>query len=164
MFHYSKHNPYSAIIVDAKYHSRPELSRYFGRKYAGEIAPDGFFLGVDALVPVPMHWMKKVRRGYNQAEEIAQGISEVTGIEIISDALRAARHSTQTRKGVSGRRENARSIYSVADPGLIEGKHILLVDDVITTGATLVGCCEAIHASAPGCHVSVVALAATAKM
>ena len=110
---------------------------------------------------VPMHWWKKARRGYNQAEVVAEGVSEATGIPVIHDAMRAARHATQTRKDAAGRMANARRIYSVCNPALLEGKHIMLVDDVITTGATITACCEAIHKSVGNCRVSVLALAAT---
>ena len=96
--HYSRHSPYSSVIITAKYHGRPEIARIVGRRYAAEMAPCGFFSGVDALVPVPMHWWKKARRGYNQAEVVAEGVSEATGIPVIHDAMRAARHATQTRK------------------------------------------------------------------
>lgn len=161
MMHYSRHSPYSSVIITAKYHGRPEIARIVGRRYAAELAPCGFFSGVDALVPVPMHWWKKARRGYNQAEVVAEGVSEATGIPVIHDAMRAARHATQTRKDAAGRMANARRIYSVCNPALLEGKHIMLVDDVITTGATITACCEAIHKSVENCRVSVLALAAT---
>lgn len=161
MFHYSRNNPYSSIIVRAKYHGHPEISREFGRRYAEELAGEGFFDGVDALVPVPMHWWKKACRGYNQAEEIARGISEVSGIPVLYDAMSAARHSSQTRKDAAARMENARRIYSVTAPHEFVGKHIMLVDDVITTGATVTACCEAIHKAVADCSVSVIALAAT---
>lgn len=161
MFHYSRNNPYSSIIVKAKYHGHPEISRTFGRRYAAELLSENFFDGVDALVPVPMHWWKKARRGYNQAEEIALGLSEVSGVPVIADAMKAARHSTQTRKDAAGRMENARRIYSVTDQDELEGKHIMLVDDVITTGATISACCEAINSVVTDCRISVIALAST---
>lgn len=160
MFHYASSNPYSRLIVDAKYRNRPELSRAMGAKYAGEIISSGVFDDVDLLVPVPMHWWKQIRRGYNQAVEIASGISEVTGIPVV-EALVSRRHGSQTRRTAYERLLNARRTYSVADVGTIEGRHIMLVDDVVTTGATLVSCCEAVRRQSPSTRISVVALAAT---
>ncbi len=160
MFHYARNNPYSRFITKAKYNSHPEIARKLARLYASELLPAGFFAGVDLLVPVPMHWLKKVRRGYNQAEEIAKGIGEITGIAVC-EALRGARHGTQTRKSSYERLVNVRDTYRVENPEDLEGKHVMLVDDVVTTGATLLTCCEAIHRQVPSARLSVIALAST---
>lgn len=160
LFHYARNNPYSRLITVAKYNSHSEIVRFLGRTYASELQSAGFFNGVDLLVPVPMHWWKKVRRGYNQATEIAKGVSQVTGIEVC-EALKASSHSTQTRKNAYERLLNARETYRVVRADALENRHILLIDDVITTGATISTCAEIIHKEVPSARISVLALAST---
>ena len=160
MFHYAASNPYSRIIVDTKYHDMPQLGRAMGRKYAAEIASSGVFDDVDMLVPVPMHWFKQLRRGYNQAYEIALGVADIAGLPV-ADVRASRRHGSQTRRRAYERLLNARRVYGVADVDAIAGRHIMLVDDVITTGATLVSCCEAVRRQSPSTRISVLTLAAT---
>lgn len=160
MFHYQTRNPYARLITLTKYNNRPQLGYEMGRKYAAELLPAGFFDGVEMLVPVPMHWWKQLRRGYNQAAEIARGICDVTGLPVV-EALSASSHGTQTRRNAYQRLLNARRTYRVADTDAIAGRHIMLVDDVITTGATMVSICEAVRRQSPSTTLSVVALANT---
>ncbi len=156
-FYYFRDNPYARLIQAAKYSDRPNIDAALGRMFAAELARAGFFDGIDALQPVPLHWWKKFRRGYNQAEMICRGISEIARLPI-ADNLRAARHSTQTRKNALQRQANVAGTMSVARPGEIAGKHILLVDDVITTGATLLATAQTILRNAPGAKISVLSL------
>ena len=160
MFHYRGGNPYARLVTLTKYNNRPQLGYELGRKYAAELMPAGFFEGVEMLVPVPMHWWKELRRGYNQAMEIARGISAVTGLPV-AEALSASSHGTQTRRNAYQRLLNARKTYRVADTAAIAGRHVMLVDDVITTGATMVSICEAVRRQSPTTTLSVVALAHT---
>ena len=160
-FYYYRDNPFALMIQRAKYNSRPALAKRLATMYAHEIAPDGFFDGIDAIVPIPLHWFKKFRRGYNQSEEIASGIAAVTNLPVEAGLLKARRHSTQTRRNAYERWLNTRHIFSVADASLIAGRHLLLVDDVLTTGATMLGCMEAIHAADPSAKISVLTLGLT---
>lgn len=160
-FHYYRDNPYARMIQAAKYNSRPCLARELARMFATEIADSGFFNGIDIILPVPLHSLKELRRGYNQSREIARGLSDKTGIAV-GDNLEARRgHATQTRRNAYERWINTEDIYCVEAANEIEGKHILLVDDVITTGATMLRCADAIHAAAPGAVISVAALGFT---
>lgn len=158
-FYYYRSDSFTRLIHAAKYNGRPNVARYLAREYAGEIKNDGFFSGIDLILPVPLHRFKLWKRGYNQTEYIARGLKDATGIAIGSNLVATRGHSTQTRKGSYMRWLNTRNIYEVAHPGELEGKHILVVDDVITTGATLLACCEAIHRSAPTATISVLTLA-----
>ncbi|MDE5826659.1 MAG: ComF family protein, partial [Duncaniella sp.] len=124
-----------------------------------ELLQSGFFDGIDAIVPVPLHYFKRLSRGYNQAEEIALGLSSITDIPVI-DALSASFHTTQTRKTAHERLINARNVYKVKDSS-IDNLHILLVDDVITTGATILSCIESIKKVCPSTRVSIYSLAIT---
>lgn len=160
-FYYYRNNPYAKMIQNAKYNSRPKLARTLGSMMAKEIASDGFFDDIDVIVPVPLHILKQIRRGYNQSEEIARGISTVTGIPTEPKALKAKRHSTQTRRNAWSRWLNTQDIYSINSKVTLTAGHILLVDDVITTGATMLRCLEALHNTYPHATLSVACLGFT---
>lgn len=158
-FRYYRGNPYTNIIINAKYHGRPGILRRFAAAYARSLAAKGFFDGIDAIIPVPMHWTKRIRRGYNQATYIASGISGVTGIPI-ADNLKAVRpHRSQTRNGIRQRIQNVSGIFSVAHPSELNGLSLLVVDDVITTGSTMAQCCGMLHSQSHPAAVSVLSLA-----
>ena len=160
-FHYFRDNPYARLIQKAKYNSLPRYATWLGKNYALEITPDGFFDDIDLLVPVPLNRWKQLRRGYNQSLEVAKGVKEVTGIPI-ADILKARRHSTQTAKGAFERWLNTQNVYSFdGDVADIENRHLLIIDDVITTGATILSCCKAIHNASPTTRLSVLSLGIT---
>lgn len=160
-FYYYKENPYARMIQRAKYNNRPRLAFDLAAMFAGEIQTDGFFSDIDTIIPVPLHWFKELKRGYNQSMEIARGISSVTSIPVADNLIASRAHSTQTRRSSFERWLNTRSIFAVENPEELNGKHILLVDDVITTGATLLNCAEAIHNAVPTATISVATLAFT---
>lgn len=160
-FFYRPDSDMSRLVQDFKYRKFPGLARHLGRIAADELLPTGFFYGIDALVPVPMHWRKQTLRGYNQAAEVAKGMSESIGLPVV-DALRAVRgHATQTRKTHAERRMNMAGIFSVRPESDIAGKHVMLVDDVCTTGSTLLSAAEALLESVSGIKVSLFALTVT---
>lgn len=160
-FFYIRGNRYTNLIQSAKYRNRPKIAEYLATNFANEIVCGGFFQDIDVIVPVPMHFSKKLRRGYNQSEIIAAAISEVISIPV-KNVLKATRpHSTQTKKNALGRWRNSQDIYEVDESADIDGKHILLVDDVITTGSTLSACCEILHKAFPTTTISILTLAAT---
>lgn len=158
---YRKGSPYTSVILNAKYNNRPYIASWLGRQLADCFYPQGFFNGIDAIVPVPMNWLKVARRGYNQSLLIAKGLSRETGIPIM-EFLRARHHSTQTRKNAIRRHENARGVYKVRKRGVPENiSHIVLVDDVATTGATLLECAEALRSVRPTIKISAITAAMT---
>ena len=113
------------------------------------------------IVPVPMHFMKKARRGYNQTEEISKGISKVVGIPV-ADNLRAVRgHRTQTSLSLESRIRNVDGVFRVKNPEELTAKSILIVDDVCTTGATLSAAAIALHTAADIRELSLLTLAVT---
>jgi len=160
-FYYYRESPYTAMIHRGKYNGHPELLRILARKYARELERDGFFEGIDLIVSVPLHPLKLMMRGYNQTDYIAKGIRDVTGIKIGRNLKAARFRKTQTRKGVFSRWLNSKDDYVAKNPAELAGKHVLVIDDVLTTGATLLTCCNAIHRAAPSARISVLTLAVT---
>ncbi|HBI59482.1 MAG TPA: amidophosphoribosyltransferase [Porphyromonadaceae bacterium] len=161
MYWYYRQSDYARLIHEAKYRGRPALARWLGQRYAAEIKPDRFFDGIDLLLPVPMHFLKRMFRGYNQAEAIARGVSVETGIPVGHNLVARRGHATQTRKDSYGRYLNSRGIYGVRRSEELSGRHLLVIDDVVTTGATLLACLDELHAAAPTATLSVLTLAAT---
>ena len=159
-FYYEKGAPYSSILHDIKYHSLPEMGLWLAAHAVDDMAGSGFFDGIDAVTAVPLHRSKLARRGYNQSEYLARGIAQALGVPYI-EALKAVRpHSTQTRKGALERWLNIQGNYALrGDGSALSGKHILLVDDVVTTGSTLTVCATLLK-SIPGVQVSIFTLSA----
>ena len=148
-FFYTRDSALSKLIQDMKYRHFPAIGNMLGNLAASELYPTGFFSDTDVVVPVPMHFLKQAKRGYNQTHHIARGIGEATGLPV-STALRARRtHRTQTLLSREQRLENTSGIFKVTDTTPIEGKGVLLVDDVCTTGATLISAAEAIWKANP---------------
>ena len=146
---YSSPSAVSDIVHTFKYKDNPDLARYMGARCTEELAADGFFRATDVIVPVPMHRFKKLRRHYNQAYEIAMGISDVTGLPV-ADVMKARRHEPQARLSRSQRGHNAvAGIYSVCDPSVLCGRRVLVVDDITTTGATLRAVAAALRRDCP---------------
>ncbi len=138
-FVYEKGSPIQRVIHALKYHDDPEIGVYLGRMAAKAILRESaFFEGVDLLLPVPLHRQRLRKRGYNQAERIAQGIHEITNLPVdTTSVIRHVGNESQTHKQVYERMANVCSIFKLVSSENLIGKHILLVDDVITTGSTL---------------------------
>lgn len=137
-FSYRKESRYARILYHLKYFGHPEVGTWLARQAALRLAKEGFFEGVDCIVPVPLSKARHRRRGYNQSEYIARGLSEITGIPIEKNLVcRSVDNRQQVRKGGIERRENMEGIFSVCDAAGLEGRHVLVVDDVVTTGATI---------------------------
>ena len=129
------------LLHQLKYNNHPEIGVRLGMLYGKELQEQGFGNQFDLIVPVPLYSSRKRKRGYNQSAKFAQGLSTSLGIpwdETIS--IRRRRTATQTRKSKLDRWENVKDVFGVIDSGKIQNKRILLVDDVITTGATVEAC------------------------
>lgn len=161
MFAYVRDTSYARVIQKSKYNNRPDIDHDLAMEFAAELRPSCFFDGIDIILPVPMHPWKRLRRGFNQAWEIADGVAAVTGIEVGDNLVAIRRHSSQTRRNAEERMNNAQGIYDVVYPDELMGKHVLIVDDVITTGSTILACCDVLRRTVPGIRVSVLSLAAT---
>ena len=143
-----------------KYNGLPRMGHWLAGRAVSDMASSHFFDGIDVVTAVPLHRSKLAQRGYNQSEFIARGIAAALGITYI-EALKAVRpHSTQTHKGALERWQNIQGNYALDANKVsqLTGKHILLVDDVITTGSTLIVCASALKAI-PDVKISVFTLA-----
>ena len=160
LFYYTRGNAWARLLQKGKYDNQPQIFSYLGRLLAREIRPDGFFDGIDLIVPVPLHPSKLRRRGYNQSLVLAQAVSEVTGIPI-AEPLEAYRHETQTRRSAVNRWLNAKDVYTCPDGSALAGRHLLVVDDIVTTGATVRACCRALLGAEPTVRLSVLSVGVT---
>lgn len=135
-FHYT--DATKEMLIQLKYNSYPQLGEYLASQFAREIEDSGFFEDIDIIVPVPLHWLRRMRRGYNQSEYIAQGISKVVGIPVCTKAVRrTTNNKSQTLMHKTERKENVDNIFKLLHPCMLENKHVLIIDDVTTTGATI---------------------------
>ncbi|NCA78969.1 MAG: ComF family protein [Sphingobacteriia bacterium] len=144
-YFFQKGSKYQKILHLLKYKNGKEIGYIFGKYAASELIEVEDFQHFDYLVPVPLHPSKLQKRGYNQSEQIALGLSEILKSPIETQNLyRAIANPTQTKKSVYERWENTDGIFKIHDTNTFAGKHILLIDDVLTTGATLIACANAI--------------------
>jgi competence protein ComFC len=142
-----------------KYKGRTQVGERLGLWLGHELAETERFSAVDAIIPVPLHPKKQRSRGYNQAQHIALGLADALDLPVVDNALVRSKFSeTQTRKSKFKRWENVESIFDLKQPERLENKHILLVDDVVTTGSTLEACAQRLS-SIEGCKVSIATLA-----
>ena len=158
-FFYHKGNDFRRILHQLKYGGRKDLGEVMGRFMAAELSATGFFSDVDVIVPVPLHPRKRKMRGYNQSECIARGVSAVTGIPMDTASVARMRHTeTQTRKSSYERWENVDGIFCLRRADAFARKHVLIIDDVLTTGATTTACADALK-EVEGVRISVLTLA-----
>jgi len=157
-YFFRKGNNVQKLVHQVKYRGQKEMGTVLGREM-GKSLRDSIFNGVDLIAPVPLHAQKLRKRGYNQSEWIARGVAEMMNKPLdVTTLVRRIFTATQTRKKRFDRWENVNSGFGLVTPDSFFGRHVLLIDDVITTGATLEACIHAVL-SAPGTKVSVVALA-----
>lgn len=158
-FYYRKGSDFRRILHLLKYGGQKEIGTIMGRYMAAELIESGFFQGIDVIIPIPLHETKQRIRGYNQSEWIARGIAAVTGIPVDTEAVVRRKYTeTQTRKSIFERWENVEGIFELHHAESLIGKHVLIVDDVLTTGATTVACASRIM-EVEGIRISVLTLA-----
>jgi len=126
-----------------KYKGRREIGSLLGELFARELRRSENFRNIDAVVPVPLHWSKQKKRGYNQSEVIASAMAPLLKSQLETEVLyRNTATETQTKKSRLMRAENVKGKFSIQYPEKIRGKHLLLIDDIITTGATIEACAQ----------------------
>ncbi|WP_209331189.1 ComF family protein [Lunatimonas salinarum] len=146
---FSKRGKSQKLLHQLKYRNKPMLGIKLGKLYGHLLLEQGFHQEWDLIIPVPLHRSKERRRGYNQSRCFADGLGEALGIAVINGLERCVNTSTQTRKTRLQRWENVAEVFKIVDEGPIAGKRILLVDDVMTTGATLAACANLLQEAQP---------------
>lgn len=143
--HYQKGNTVQDLVHELKYNGKKELGAYLGKWYGHDLKASDMYKPVDVVVPVPLHKRKMRKRGYNQSAWFAKGLAESLGAQCMEDGLKRVKYTeTQTRKSRYERWENVKDIFEVNRKQELRGKHVLLVDDIITTGATIEACSHAL--------------------
>ncbi|HEU0111456.1 MAG TPA: phosphoribosyltransferase family protein [Flavisolibacter sp.] len=141
LFYFTKESLMQHLMHQLKYRGNKELGFYLGKLMGESIAASNRFKQIDGLVPLPLFKSKEKKRGYNQATVLCEGISKVLEKPVWKDVIHRTTYTdTQTKKNRIQRWQNMENRFELNEPGFVNGKHILLVDDVITTGATLESC------------------------
>ena len=161
--YYNKGGFSKKIVKAVKYRGNAALGYHMGllmSEYIQQASP--FFEDIDLLIPIPLHRKKQKKRGFNQAEEIIKGIRDVTGIPFDNSlVIRKKQTQTQTKKGRYARWLNTIDVFTLNKETDFNYKHVLIVDDVLTTGATIEACAQAILTSYSNVKISVLTLAVT---
>lgn len=160
-FFYSPGSELASLIHDFKYRRFAGLARQLGAIMGEELLISGFLGDADIIVPVPLHWIKEARRGYNQSCQLAAGMAAATGMKISEALIAVKSHRTQTNLSHMERRANTEGIFRLERSDELRGHHVVILDDVCTTGATLTACAEAILAALPDVRISLLSLAVT---
>jgi ComF family protein len=161
LFKFVKQSRVQQLLHALKYKHQPEIGETLGRVYGQDLLEADFKNSFDLIIPVPLHLSRRRIRGYNQSEEFGKGLSQILEVQCDDSCMmRSSRTETQTHKTKLSRWENVSTIFHVVQPGSIAQKRILLVDDVVTTGATLEACGNALVKA--GCsELSIACIAAT---
>lgn len=142
-YFFNKGQKVQKLIHQLKYKGQKEIGLKVGELYGYELLKSQLFQSVDMIIPVPLHLSRLRTRGYNQSDFFAKGLASSMKIPVNTNLLvRTKKTATQTRKNRYSRYENMSEVFSVVSKNILEGKHLLLVDDVITTGSTLSACSE----------------------
>ncbi len=138
------------VLHHLKYGNQPGIGEMLGRRYGRELFECGFSDVFDAIVPVPLHPKRLKERGYNQSEHFGLGLSQALNLSINLDTLIKVKHvDSQTRRSKLSRIKNVEGVFEVSDKGCFRNQRILLVDDLLTTGSTLVACLEVLQQCDP---------------
>ncbi len=151
----------ASLIQDFKYRAFPDMASHLGMLMGNELMQSGYFSGIDMIIPMGQHWTRRLKRGYNQTELLAAGLSQATSIPYATPLYASRPHSTQTRVSLERRLTNPRNVYKVTHPQRFAGLHLLLIDDVCTTGATLTSAAEILLKTIPDIRLSMLTIAST---
>jgi ComF family protein len=158
-YQFSKKSKVQHLLHQLKYKGNKEVGRVAGEWFGYELVKSDFFQNIDVIIPIPLHPKKKKIRGYNQSEWIAKGLADAMDVALDTHSVYRKVHTqTQTKKARYDRWENVNSIFGIHHPEKLKNKSVLIVDDVITTGATIEAC--ATDLKALGCKIYVAVLAA----
>lgn len=158
-FFFQKGSPFQKLLHALKYKGNKEIGEVLGKYAAVDLLDSPDFSSIDVIIPVPLHRKKFISRGYNQSEWIGKGLSQILEKPQDTTSLRRLQeNTTQTKKSVFERYENTEGIFELSDKTTLIGKHVLLIDDVLTTGSTLEACIRALLET-EGIKISIFTLA-----
>lgn len=159
MFRFRKEGSIQVILHSLKYHNDPKIGVVLGRQYGLILREEPRFNTCTMILPVPLHPQRERKRGYNQSLKFAEGLSQSMGIPVYSDILvKQIKTETQTRKSAFKRWENVKTVFSLLSSERLVNQHVLLVDDVITTGSTLESCAQLLM-NESNCSISIASIA-----
>lgn len=162
--YYSSEGMLAHVIPQAKYHSKPWLNAEFTQLFVRELRQEGSLwpYDVDCIIPIPTHWYRFLKRGYNQSMAIAEALSREWNLPVVYDCL-YKQHYTTSQVGFhrEERLHHVQGSFAVLHPERLQGRHLLLVDDVLTTGSTLVAAYDALHEAVPDFRISFLTLTLT---
>lgn len=160
---YDHDNSQRRVVLDLKYHNRPRLGRHMAPLMVQRLNTTDFFKTIDVIIPVPIPKQRRMRRGYNQSLELAKGISRLTGIGIDTHSISRRYYGvSQTKLTPSERAANVDDTF-VLHTNSLQDKHVLIVDDVITSTATIMACAKVLN-TIPGIKISVLSLAVSRNL
>lgn len=156
---YIQGSGWQRAIHDIKYRQAYRVAHELGLWWSAFLEHSPFYSDIDAIVPVPLHWQRRLSRTYNQSEYLAEGLSRGLGVELLRNAVRRSHYNhSQTLHSSAERWGNVEGIFSVVRPEELNGRHLLLVDDVFTTGATIISLGTTILTATEGVRLSVATL------
>lgn len=159
---YAGDSLWRTMIHRFKYSGEWQIAYNMGRWYGAELKASGLYDNVDLVIPIPLHYIKILKRGYNQSTYLAEGIAKSLGAKVDTRATRRIRNNpSQARRGARDRWENVDKLFHIVHPERLRGKHILVVDDVLTSGATLTTFLKEVTQTIPDCRISIATLAVT---
>jgi ComF family protein len=159
MLYFTKGGKVQQLMHHFKYQNMPHIGHMLGQMTGHQLILNDGFKQIDAIIPVPLHKSKLRKRGYNQSECFANGVAEILKAPVITDnLLRKSKTETQTHKSRFERAENMQNVFTLTDARALANQHLLLVDDVVTTGSTLEACGIALQ-DIPGVKLSIATIA-----
>ena len=160
-FYFAKNSVIQNLIIKLKYKNNPKAGNFLGKLLGRQLANSKRFEDIDIIIPIPLNEIKLFKRGYNQTAAIVSGIVSVWNKTVITNAVeRILFTETQTNKSRIARWQTMEDVFAVSKPELLTGKHVLLIDDIVTTGATFEACGKEIL-KVPGCRLSLATIAYT---
>jgi len=159
-FYFHKESKYQQMIHKLKYKNQKYIGEKLGQIYGSELIVDGVFNNIDYIIPVPLHTKRQYQRGYNQSEQIAVGLKKFLKAEVLTNILYRKIYTTsQTRKHRYERWKNIENVFGIKNAHKISEKNILLVDDILTTGATIESCINTIVKNTTNVKINILTIA-----
>lgn len=161
LFFYQPHSASGRLIYQLKYYGKANVAEELGRMTANEMLSQGFFEGIDGLLPVPLGRKREQERGYNQSMEIARGVAGATGLPVFQNVVRRSRETpSQTTMHHNERVDNVTGAFTLLNAAAVKGRHVLIIDDVVTTGSTVSALAQELQ-KAENVRISVLSLGFT---